>query len=74
MFVCICNGHRDSDIRRVAATGVSCARQIYRRLGKPVRCGRCLEFAAGVIAEVQTTSDPAARDEPRGACEVAAAG
>ena len=55
MFVCICNGHRDSDIRRAAQTGLTCARQIYRHLGKPARCGRCLEFAAGVIAETHAS-------------------
>lgn len=74
MFVCICNGHRDADIRRVAETGVSCARQIYRRLGKPVRCGRCLEFAAGVIAEVHTTVAPLSEDDRLGERKVAATG
>lgn len=53
MFVCVCNGHRDSEIRQAAQAGLTCARQIYRHLGKPVRCGRCLEFAAGIIAEAQ---------------------
>ena len=52
MSVCICNGHRDPDIRRVAATGLRCARAIYSHLGKPARCGRCLDLAARVIEEV----------------------
>jgi bacterioferritin-associated ferredoxin len=53
MYVCICNGHRDSDIREAAKTaGLRCARAIYRHLGKPPRCGRCLDFAAQVIDEV----------------------
>jgi bacterioferritin-associated ferredoxin len=52
MYVCICNGHRESDIRAVAQTGLTCAREIYARLGKPPRCGRCLDTAAQVIAEV----------------------
>ncbi len=52
MFVCICNGHRDGEIRAAAETGLSCPRQIYRRLGKPVRCGRCLDAATRVIEEV----------------------
>ena len=58
MYVCVCNGHRDADIRRVAKSGLTCARQIYRKLGKPVRCGRCLDYAAGVIAETQTSFEP----------------
>jgi bacterioferritin-associated ferredoxin len=76
MYVCVCNGHRDSDIRRVAETGLSCARQIYRRLGKPVRCGRCLDFAASVIAEAQAGGAAAANSDDREAAapKIAAVG
>lgn len=52
MYVCICNGHRDGDIRAVAKTGIRCAKAVYRHLGKPPQCGRCLDLAAQVIAEV----------------------
>jgi bacterioferritin-associated ferredoxin len=53
MYICICNGHRDRDIRSKAAeTGLRCARAIYAHLGKPPRCGRCLDLAAQVIEEV----------------------
>ena len=52
MYICICNGHRDSDIRRVAQAGLRSAPEIYARLGKPVRCGRCLEVATKVIEQV----------------------
>jgi bacterioferritin-associated ferredoxin len=51
MYVCICNGHRERDIRAAAKTGLSCAVAIYRQLGKPPRCGRCLNLAARVIAD-----------------------
>jgi bacterioferritin-associated ferredoxin len=52
MYVCICNGHRDKDIRAAAKSGLRCPRTIYRQLGKPVKCGRCINFATEVIAEV----------------------
>lgn len=57
MYVCICNGHRDGDIREAAKTGLRCAVKIYRHLGKPPRCGRCLSFAKEVIAEVHGSSE-----------------
>ncbi len=60
MFVCICNGHRDQDIRAAAETGLRCARTIYAHLGKPARCGRCLDTAAKVIEEVHTRRADAA--------------
>lgn len=57
MYICICNGHRDSEIRAAAATGLRSARDVYRRLGKPVRCGRCLSLASKLIAEVHESED-----------------
>jgi bacterioferritin-associated ferredoxin len=67
MFVCMCNGHRSSDIRRVAASGVKCPREIYIRLGKPARCGRCLEFASRLVDEVHATLAAEVSTAPAGA-------
>ena len=52
MYVCICNGHRDHDIREAARSGLRCPREIYRRLGKPARCGQCLDLASQLVEEV----------------------
>jgi bacterioferritin-associated ferredoxin len=52
MYICICNGHRASDIRTAAESGLRCAREIYAYLGKPPRCGRCLDTAAKLVNEV----------------------
>jgi bacterioferritin-associated ferredoxin len=52
MYVCICNGHRDSDIRALARSGLRSAVEIYRHLGKPPRCGRCLKLADQLVSEV----------------------
>lgn len=52
MYVCICNGHRDRDIREAARAGLKCPREIYRQLGKPARCGQCLDLASQLIDEV----------------------
>jgi bacterioferritin-associated ferredoxin len=54
MFVCICNGLRDAEIKAAARTGLTSAREIYRKLGKPARCGRCLEFADQLVDEVHS--------------------
>jgi len=58
MYVCVCNGHSDRDIRRAARSGLRCARTIYAQLGKPIRCGRCLQTAERLVQEVhETTAD-----------------
>ena len=56
MYVCICNGHRDHEIREAAASGLTCPREVYVSLGKPARCGRCLDLAAQVIDEVHANA------------------
>lgn len=53
MYVCLCNGHRDREIRDAAKLGLRSAPEIYSYLGKPVRCGRCLDFATRLIDEVR---------------------
>ena len=56
MYVCVCNGHSDRDIRRAARSGLRCARTIYAQLGKPIRCGRCLQTAERLAQEVHGTT------------------
>jgi bacterioferritin-associated ferredoxin len=51
MYVCLCNGHRDSDIRRATGSGLRCVREIYESLGGAPRCGRCLPHARSLIAD-----------------------
>jgi bacterioferritin-associated ferredoxin len=62
MVVCVCNRYRDADIREAARSGMTCPREIYASLGRPPRCGRCLEFAAEVIKEAHAAA--AATVEP----------
>lgn len=50
MYICLCNGHRESDIQRATQAGLRCVHAIYRELGGPPRCGRCLPVAKTVIA------------------------
>jgi bacterioferritin-associated ferredoxin len=65
MYVCLCNGHRDREIREAAKLGFRSAPEIYRHLGKPVRCGRCLDFAARLIDEVHRGEGaPQLADQP----------
>lgn len=53
MYVCLCNGHRDWELRALAAEGVSCVHDAYRRLGADPTCGQCLDFAQNILDESQ---------------------
>ena len=51
MYVCICNGYRDCELRALAQQGVRSAHAAYHTLGAGPRCGRCLSVAQRVIDE-----------------------
>lgn len=49
MYVCLCHGYRDSQLRDLARQGVSTALEAYKILGDGPSCGRCLECAQDII-------------------------
>ena len=55
MYVCICNAFTCRDVRRVKSQGVSKSRQVYKKLGCRMQCGKCLETIDNVLKEDQPT-------------------
>ena len=51
MYVCICNRHRECDLKDLAARGELSAEEAYCALGGKPRCGRCLPFAQQLMDE-----------------------
>ncbi len=49
MYVCLCNGLTDSDIRRASDQGHRTVASAYRSLGAEVCCGRCVPMARELI-------------------------
>jgi len=54
MYVCLCTGVTDRDIRAAAENGVTTVRQLGRELGVGRQCGRCAATAREILRE--TTS------------------
>ena len=51
MYVCICNGYTDKQIRNtVREGGVSTADEAYLSLGNGFCCGQCRECADDLVA------------------------
>lgn len=68
MYVCLCNGYRDEEIREIAESGVRCAREVYLTLGNGPCCGTCLDCAQGIVNDVHGLGDAAgAAAQPRAA-------
>jgi bacterioferritin-associated ferredoxin len=51
MYVCLCHGVTDRDIREAAENGVSSMRQLGKELGVGTQCGRCACTARGILRE-----------------------
>lgn len=51
MFVCICNGITERQIRAAIDEGASSVPELAARLGVASGCGCCAEFAASLISE-----------------------
>jgi bacterioferritin-associated ferredoxin len=65
MYVCICNGYRESEIEQTArAGGLSCPVKVYEALGSGPCCGTCLPMAQDVIdGALKSPCRPAANDD-----------
>ena len=53
MYVCICNGVTDGDIRQAVKAGCCGMAELTMRTGCGANCGSCLDMAADMIAQMQ---------------------
>ncbi|HJW47221.1 MAG TPA: bacterioferritin-associated ferredoxin [Lysobacter sp.] len=49
MYVCICNGVTDHDIRDAAEAGCRSVAELTMRTGAGANCGSCLDMAAELL-------------------------
>lgn len=54
MYVCICHGVTERQIREVAEAGCRSVAELTMRTGAGSNCGSCLEMASELIAEART--------------------
>jgi bacterioferritin-associated ferredoxin len=58
VYVCLCHGVTDSDVRRAAEAGVKTVSELTMRTGLGSGCGSCLEMATGMIDAVHARPFP----------------
>ncbi|MGY4515186.1 (2Fe-2S)-binding protein [Lysobacter sp. HA18] len=51
MYVCICNGVTDRDIRQAAEAGCRTLPELTMRTGAGATCGSCVEMATAILDE-----------------------
>jgi len=53
VYVCLCNGVTDRQIREAVDSGCDSVGELTMRTGCGANCGSCLGMAASMIAEMQ---------------------
>ena len=56
MYVCICKGVTDRDIREAASRGARTVKDLRRELGVAADCGKCASCANEVLCEARRES------------------
>ena len=51
MYVCICNGITDKQIRAAVARGVGSLEELQEELGVASQCGSCAEHALTMLSD-----------------------
>ncbi len=58
MYVCLCKGVTDRDIKVAVAEGAQSFREVRKSLGVATQCGKCACFANGIIQdEIKAAAD-----------------
>ncbi|MDO5505146.1 MAG: (2Fe-2S)-binding protein [Pseudoxanthomonas suwonensis] len=52
MYVCVCNGVTDREIRDVAEAGCGSVAELTMRTGAGAGCGSCLDMAEALMQQV----------------------
>ncbi|AXK72696.1 bacterioferritin [Lysobacter sp. TY2-98] len=58
MYVCICNGVTDRDIRQAAESGCRGMTELTMRTGAGASCGSCIEMATSILDETAAQLQP----------------
>ena len=54
MYVCVCNGVTDHDIRQAAEAGCKSIPELTMRTGAGANCGSCLDMAAELLDQARS--------------------
>ena len=55
MYVCLCNGVTEREVRQVAEAGCRTISELTMRTGCGANCGSCVELAGQLLDEIHAT-------------------
>jgi len=56
MYVCLCNGFTDRDVKSAVADGAQGVANVYESLGAPPQCAKCSVHIREIIRETTKLS------------------
>lgn len=51
MYVCLCHGVTDHEIKALAAAGKRSAAQVYQHFGVKPKCGKCVSYVRDLVQD-----------------------
>ena len=67
MYVCLCKGITDHQIRDAASAGCTSMRELRRELGVGSQCAKCVRVAREIVRETRQTQAGVAMESAAGA-------
>ncbi len=64
VYVCVCNGVTEHDIRQAAASGCGSMAELTMRTGCGACCGTCVDTACSLLEELQPATPAAGNVVP----------
>lgn len=58
MYVCLCKGVTDHDIKRAVNEGATSFREVQQQLAVSTQCGKCARLARSIVQESLAQLEP----------------
>jgi bacterioferritin-associated ferredoxin len=58
MYVCLCNGFTDRQVRAARESAEGCVSGVYSALGCVPRCGKCVPMVRDILREGAALASP----------------
>jgi bacterioferritin-associated ferredoxin len=64
MYICVCHGFTDGQVRDLATRGCRSVAEVYRSLsgGEPPQCGKCVPFVREMVRTATAAPDLPGRE------------
>ena len=59
MYICLCNGFTDKQVRGVGCSGDGTVSGVYRSLGAEPKCGKCVPMVRDIVREASGAAEEA---------------